>query len=81
MVQEPTRRNNTLDLILTNSPSKIIRVDILPGLSDHAIVFVELDMRPIKYQQKPRSIPLYRRANWDDIREDMRSLTNKIKEL
>jgi len=81
VVQEPTRRNNTLDLMLTNRPNKILRVDILPGISDHDIVFAELDMRPIKYKQKPRSIPLYRKAKWDNIREDLKSLTSKIKDL
>ena len=33
---------------------------------------------PIKYSQKPRQIPLYKRANWDLIRSDMESLKDSI---
>ena len=80
VVQEPTRKNNTLDLILTNCPNKLIRVEILPGISDHDVVFAEVDMRPIRCQQKPRSIPLYKRAKWDKIRDDLKTLTNEMKE-
>ena len=62
IVEEPTRKNNTLDLLITNQPDKILRVDVLPGVSDHDIVFAEFDLRPIKYSQKPRQITLYKRA-------------------
>ena len=78
IVEEPTRKNNTLDLLITNQPDKILRVDVLPGVSDHDIVFAEFDLRPIKYSQKPRQIPLYKRANWDLIRSDMASLKDSI---
>ena len=47
-VEEPTRKNNTLDLLITNQPSKVQRVDVLPGVSDHDIVFAEFDLRPVK---------------------------------
>ena len=70
-VEEPTRKNNTLDLLISNQPNKVLRVDVLPGVSNHNIVFAELDLRPVKYKQKPRQIPLYKRANWDLIRVDM----------
>lgn len=65
LVEEPTRKTSTLDL--TNQPGKVLRVDIIPGISDHDVVFVEFDLRPVKYKQKPRPIPLYKRANWDGI--------------
>ena len=38
MVLESTRENNTLDLILTNAPQLIPRIEIVPGLSDHDIL-------------------------------------------
>ena len=78
IVEEPTRKQNTLDLLITNQPDKVMRVDILPGISDHDIVFAELDLRPIKYSQKPRQIPLYKKANWDLIRQDMAALKETI---
>ena len=74
IVEEPTLKNNVLDLILTNRPNKVLRVDVLPGVSDHDIVFTELDMRPVKQKQKPRQIPIYRKAEWEPMKEDMKSL-------
>ena len=75
LVEEPTRQNNTLDLLITNQPSKVLRVDVMPGISDHDIVFAEFDLRPVKHSQKPRQIPLYKKAKWDLIREDMAQLS------
>ena len=50
----------------------------MPGISDHDIVFAELDLRPVKHSQKPRQIPLYKKAKWDLIREDMAQLRDSI---
>lgn len=79
LVQEPTRKANILDLLLTNRPDQVLRVDILPGISDHDIVFAEMDFRPEKHMQKPRLIPLYKKANWEMIKEDMKSLNENMK--
>ena len=78
LVLEPTRKANTLDLLLTNQPDQVLRVDILPGISDHDIVFAEMDFRPDKHVQKPRLIPLYKKANWGQIKEDMKSLNETL---
>jgi hypothetical protein len=43
MVEEPTRESNTLDLIITNFPNYFNRIETIPGLSDHDIVFAELN--------------------------------------
>jgi hypothetical protein len=59
MVEEPTRVENTLDLVISNNTSCITRVYTLPGISDHAIVLAEVDLTIKKKIQKPRSIPLY----------------------
>ena len=63
LVLEPTRKASTLVLLLTNQPDLVQRADILPGIADHDIVFVEMDFRPDKCIQKPRLIPLYKKAN------------------
>ncbi|CAG2235098.1 unnamed protein product [Mytilus edulis] len=68
LVDEPTRGPNTLDLVITNNPSRFTRTKIIPGLSDHDIVFSEIDTKPISRKQKPRKIPLYRKANWETIK-------------
>jgi hypothetical protein len=48
LVEEPTRQQNTLDLILTNHPGKVIRTDTIPGISDYDIVYTEFHLRPVK---------------------------------
>ncbi|CAG2205559.1 unnamed protein product [Mytilus edulis] len=59
MVEEPTRESNTLDLIITNYPNCFNRVETISGISDHDIVFAELNTIPSKQTQKPRKISLY----------------------
>ena len=35
-VEETTRKNNILDLLITNQPDKILRVDVLPGVPNYS---------------------------------------------
>jgi hypothetical protein len=44
LVQEPTREDNTLDLFLTNCPQLVLRVEVVPGLSDHDIPYCEFNV-------------------------------------
>ena len=53
----------------------------MPGISDHDIVFAEMDIRPEKHIQKPRLIPPYKKANWGEIKEDMKALNESITSL
>ena len=46
LVLEPTRLENNLDLMITNVPDLIPRVETILGLSDHSIVFIELKVKP-----------------------------------
>ena len=47
LVKEPTRQNNILDLFFTNYPQHVEKIVVLPGLSDHDIVSVQLKCKPI----------------------------------
>ena len=69
---------NTLDLLITNIPSKILRTDILPGISDHDAVYAEIDIQPVRHKQTPRKIPLYKKARWDSMKTDMSILLATI---
>ena len=71
MVTEPTRLENTLDLFITNNPTLVSKVDILPGLSDHDIVYSEVSVRPRVVKQKPRIVHIYKRADWDGFEAHM----------
>ena len=75
LIDQPTRLANTLDLVLTNRPGKVLRTETIPGISDHDIVYTEFDFRPVKLKQKPRIIPLYNKANWNNMKNDITNIT------
>ena len=72
MVLVPTRQSNILDLVLTNAPDLIPRVEVIPGLSDHDIVFFEFCVKLDRKQNAMRQIFLYKRADWKAIKEEMK---------
>jgi hypothetical protein len=73
LVNVPTRKERTLDLILVTNPSIINKVHTLPplGLSDHDVVYIEADIWLRKVRQQPRKILRYDKANWDNIKFDL----------
>ncbi|CAH1245879.1 Hypp7594 [Branchiostoma lanceolatum] len=79
-MKEPTRGENTLDLVLTNSPSLIPRVEVIPGISDHSIVYFEFKTRPDVLQNANRPILLYRRADWEAMKQDMETLLQDFRD-
>ena len=53
-------------------------MSVIPGISDHDCPVVELDLTLVRYKQKPREIPLYKRAKWDNISEDLLAASVQI---
>ena len=78
IVEEPSRGTNILDLIVTNQPSSFRRTEIIPGVSDHEIVYTEIDIVPTRQQQKPCQIPLYSKAKWDNVISDVKAIYKEI---
>ena len=62
IVEEPTRGENTLDLVITNKPSRFTKVETIPGISDHEIVFSELDIRVKKKITKTTCYPYLQKS-------------------
>ena len=69
LILEPTRIDNTLDLICTNKPSSVVQTKVIPGISDHECPIAEFDLRPIRTQQRPRQIPMYGKADWQSYKQ------------
>ena len=69
-----------LDLILTNNPDTVMRTTILPQLSDHHPVFVELSIGAKRVPAKPRIVSQYGKANWDQIKADLSTVEQELKE-
>ena len=49
----PTRDSNILDLFFTSNPTLVQRVSILPGISDHDIVQIQVNTSAKILFQKP----------------------------
>lgn len=81
MVTKPTRQKNTLDLLLTNNPTRVNRVEVIPGISDHEIVLAELDILPQRVTQKSRQIPQYRKADWPAFRQHMKLVHRSLLQM
>ena len=68
-------KGNTLDLVLTDKPDKILSVCTAGrlGRSDHEILVVELAVGP-QGQKTKKTAKNWRRANWSAMREEMRNI-------
>ena len=63
VVTSPTRENNILDFVFINVPFLVQNASILPGLSDHDMVSVEILISPVRMKQPCRKIFLYKMGN------------------
>ena len=80
LVTEPTRGENILDLVITTNPTRCMKTTVIPGVSDHDIVLTEYDTRPIRHKQFRRQIPLYKKADWDSIRQHLENTYNIMRD-
>ena len=71
MVSEHTWENNILDLFLTNSPTLVDSVSVIPGIADHSAVMAVVRLRPTIQKVKPRTVHLYSKADWESMRQGM----------
>ena len=68
---DPSREDNLLDLVFTTNPSLIKPTAKAPGISDHAMVVTEADIKPQLTFSKPRKIFKIGKANWKEIQKIM----------
>ena len=73
VVHIATRQDKILDLLFTNSPSPVSRVEGMPpvGKVDHDIVHIEYDIKAKRIRKVPRKIYLFKRADMDGLRDHM----------
>ena len=69
-VSEPTRENNILGLFLTGSPTLILSLGVVPGISDYQAVFAVVKLRPTVQKIKHRTVQLYSKADWDGMKHE-----------
>jgi hypothetical protein len=78
LIEKPTRNDNIPDLMITNFHNQVPRTEIIPGISEHDIVFLEFNIAPKKLKQKPRQVPIYKNTNWDTIKSEIKTLYDHI---
>ena len=85
MVLEPTRITedtaNILDLFFSNNQSLVNRVDIIPGISDHEVVYVESNLRPSRAITPPRKVFCYNKADFDSLKTELRRVKEEFVSL
>ena len=62
--KEPTREFTILDLYLTNKPGLEKNNTIIPGISNHNMVVVDLAVKPVINRKQPKSIFTINKADW-----------------
>ena len=77
---QPTREENILDLLITNKPGLIKSSNSVPGISDHCAVVTKLDIDPPYRRTKPRPVRQFKKANWEFIRQQIRSCWTSFSE-
>jgi hypothetical protein len=50
----------------------------MPGISDHCIPYLELQLKPVRKKAVQRQIPLYHKADWGSLRTDAGALSDSI---
>ena len=58
---------SVLDLMFTNRTASVISTVVVPGISDHLCPVVEMDFSPVRVRKKPREVPLFKSARWEDF--------------
>jgi hypothetical protein len=85
LVLEPTHitetQANILDLFFTNNETLVNQVRIIPGISDHESVFIESSLRPMKKQIPPHKVWQYRKAKYDQLREELHQYQQEFNKL
>ena len=81
MHNQPTRQDNILDLVFTNNPSLVKSSTSVPGISDHAMVVTDCDIKPVYNKQNPRKVYLFSKANWEEIYSACENLSIKIQNM
>ena len=63
-----------------NKPGLIKSSHSVPGISDHCAVVTELDIDPPYRRTKPRPVRQFKKANWEAIRQQIRSCWTSFSE-
>ena len=67
MNTKPTRKKNTLDLIVTDQPQLIPQTETIPGLSNHNIPYCKFNIEANHKNKTEHLTPIYLEADWNKL--------------
>ena len=77
LVKEPTRKQYLLDLVLSNIP-ELVKVTVLPEISDHRVVNIEVNAVVSISPAIERTVWMFTKADWDGLKADFSSTDWKL---
>ena len=73
MNNQPTRKENILNLYFTNSPTLVRHIEMIPGIGDHdSAIKVDSMIKPMVSQCKPRKIYQYHKGDMTALKADLK---------
>ena len=82
VVTEPTRitetTSSTLDLFFTKNSTLVANSEVIPSISDHEAIYIEASLRPHKTPTQSRTVSLYKKADFEAIREGLRKFYSEM---
>jgi len=79
IVDFTTRKNATLDIVLTNRPGLTESCEPTPGFGDHdTAIIADIFCHPQKIKPVQRKVHLWRRANIDSLQRDIKTNIDKF---
>ena len=78
MVHEPTRLENTLDLVFTTHPDLIENTYVVPCMSDHSAVICDINFKLAPPKIPPRTVFVYKKADMESLKQDLEHSFNTL---
>ncbi|CAC5416962.1 unnamed protein product [Mytilus coruscus] len=75
-----TRNDRTLDLLCMSNTFLVNRVETLPPLGYHAIIFSEINLSLSKAKQLPHKVFIYKTADWEKFGKNVKETYTHIEE-
>ena len=83
MVHEPTRLENTLDLVFSTLPDLIENTYVVPGMSEHSAVICDINFKLTPPALPPplllsRTVFVYKKADMESLKQDLEHSFNTL---
>ena len=78
IIDFPTRKDNILDVIITNRPSLLNRCEGMPGLSDHDVIYADWNIKAGRQKSARHKIFWWKHADFESIRSSTKQWANNF---